>query len=237
MILPISMRPICASLGLAATMLVNGCSDDEENALRADGETVVQVMNFAQSFSLNPLPPGWSHRTFWTRPAMEISFAEKDGVPALRCETNGSGSIFGRHTDISLEQYPILEWSWFIEVPISSELDERTREGDDHPARLYIRLEDSEGDEHALEIIWSNKLFSAGDYKYIGDFPHYVANGGDENIGRWHEEAINLQEIYNHVSARDDDARIRLISIFCDSDDTGGHSVAYFSKVNLISKW
>jgi Protein of unknown function (DUF3047) len=37
-----------------------------------------------------------------------------------------------------LAAYPMLAWRWYIELPIRSPIDERTREGDDHPARLFL---------------------------------------------------------------------------------------------------
>jgi len=194
------------------------------------------VMDFSTPFPLDPPPSGWSHQTFWTRPAMELSLVEKDGVPALRCQTNGGGSIFGRQANIDMGQYPILSWNWHVEVPISSDVDERTPEGDDHPARFFVQVQDDEDEDHAFEIIWSNKLFQPGDYKFIDDFGHYVANGHVENIDRWHSEEVNLLEIYHRTSGRDDTPIIKLVAIFCDSDDTGGHSIAYFSDVRLIAE-
>jgi hypothetical protein len=219
------------AFGLAA--FVSACSDDDTNALRANGGPIIQVMDFTASFQLDPPPPGWRHQTFWTRPAMELSIAVKDEIPALRCETNGGGSIFGRQTDIDLAQYPRLSWSWFVEVPISSDIDERLEEGDDHPVRFFVKVQDQSGKDHAFEIIWSNRLFQSGDYKYINEFAHYVANGGDQNIGQWHHEDINLLEIYRTITGLDDTPRIKLVSIFCDSDDTDGHSVAYVANVRL----
>ena len=54
-----------------------------------------------------------------------------------------------------------------IELPIRSPLDERTREGDDHRARLFLRFLTDRGDKRAMEVIWGNCL-KPGDYKYIG---------------------------------------------------------------------
>lgn len=165
--------------------------------------------------------------------AFTISLVKKDGVAALRCETNSSGSIFGRYTDITLNDFPFLAWEWYVEVPIESALDERTKKGDDHPARLFIRFQDKNDDDHFVKIIWSNKKFSPGEYKYIDGFPHYVANGHNKNVGRWHQERVNLLSIYRTTTKRKDMPRVKLIAIFCDSDDTGGRSVAYFSNVRL----
>ncbi|MCP5081266.1 MAG: DUF3047 domain-containing protein [Alphaproteobacteria bacterium] len=213
--------------------VLSACSDEAENSVKATAGAELTVMDFSTPFSLDPPPSGWHHRTFWFRPAMKLSFATKEGVAALRCETDGGGSIFGRYADVSLTEYPILAWDWYVEVPIESAFDERTKEGDDHPARLFLRFKDSNDDDHFVEIIWSNKHFSPGDYKIIDGFPHYVANGRNENIGRWHQEQIDLLEIYRATTKREDMPKVKLIAIFCDSDDTGGNSVAYFSNVRL----
>jgi hypothetical protein len=219
-------------LALALLVLLPACDAGRErvNVLTANGEPVAVVMDFATPFPLNPLPPGWYHRTFWTRSPMEISFATKDGVPALRCETHASGSMLFRHVDIDLADYPRLAWRWFIEVPIDSPLDERTRAGDDHPARLFIAFKTAMGEDRRMEIVWGNRL-KAGDYKYIDKFPHYVANGGNENIGRWHAEEVDLQGIYRHMWRDGAPARVIDVALFCDSDDTRTQSIAYFADV------
>ena len=159
--------------------------------LKPDGGPVVTVMDFGQSFPLDPLPSGWRHRKFWTRSPMSMAFAVKDGVPSMRFETHDSASMLFRHVDIDLAAYPMLAWRWYIELPIRSPLDERTREGDDHPARLFLRFVTDRGEKRAMEVIWGNRL-KPGEYKYIGGFPHFVADAGDDRIGRWLDEKIDL---------------------------------------------
>jgi len=51
-------------------------------------------------------------------------------------ETHDSASMLFRHVDIDLAAYQMLPYCWYIEVPIRSLLDERTREGDDQPPAL-----------------------------------------------------------------------------------------------------
>jgi Protein of unknown function (DUF3047) len=219
-------------LVLALVVLLPACDAGRErvNVLTATGDADVVVMDFATPFPLNPLPPGWYHRTFWTRAPMQMAFASKDGVPALRCETHSSASMLFRHIDIDLADYPRLAWRWFVEVPIDSPLDERTRAGDDHPARLFIAFKTAMGEDRRMEIVWGNRL-RAGDYKYIDKFPHYVANGGTENVGRWHPEEVDLQAIYRHIWRDGAPARVIDVALFCDSDDTHTASIAYFSEV------
>jgi hypothetical protein len=65
----------------------------------------------------------------------------------------------------------------------------RVGEGDDHPARLFLRFATDRGEKRAMEVIWGNRL-KPGDYKYIGGFPHFVADAGEERTGRWLDEKI-----------------------------------------------
>jgi hypothetical protein len=76
-------------------------------------------------------------------------------------------------------------------LPIRSPLDECTREGDDHPARLFLRFVTDRGEKRAMEVIWGNRL-KPGEYKYIGGFPHFVADAGKERTDRWLDEKIDL---------------------------------------------
>jgi len=177
---------------------------------------------------------GWVHRQFWAIEPMRVSYGEKNGKNALKCETNSSASILSRTTDIEMGDYPVLAWDWLIDYPISSTVDEATEQGDDHPARLILKMEDREGGEYTFEIIWSNQKYEPGDYKYIGDFAHYVANGLDENTRVWQHQEVNLMEIYREVFGRDDFPILKSIGIFCDSDNTGARSIAYFSDVELL---
>ncbi len=208
------------------------------NPVVAGAGPSVAVMEFTVPPIVEPPSAGWWHIKFLTKPAMQISFVEKDAVKALRCETSASGSIFGRHTDIDLAQFPSLAWSWLVETPVVAAAPEADRTGDDHPARFLLHLLDSEKHEHYFEIIWSNGAFSPGQWKMIGDFPHYVANGGDAKTGantnKWFAEKVNLLELYRTATKRKDTPRLINIAVFCDTDDTGAKSVAYFGKVELV---
>lgn len=206
--------------------------DMTSNPVVADDDTAI-VMAFSDLTSTTDLASGWWHRKFLTKPAMELSLVEHVGEKALRCETNGGGSIFGRNTDIAIDELPYLNWDWFVEDPIISNIDEATKEGDDHPARLFLRFEDSQAASHFVEIIWSNQKYAPGDYKIIDNFHHYVANGLQENVGSWNAQTLDLRPIYHKISGQDGAARLKNVAVFCDSDNTGTHSVAYFSDVTL----
>jgi len=212
---------------------VNGCKGDPplpQHILQSQGGNKVVVMDFSRKIQLDPIQPGWKHSTFFWHKPMNIEFVTKDNIPAIKLSTHDTASILIRYVDIKLKDYPRLSWQWYIEQPIDSPIDEKTKEGDDHPARFFIGFETNSGEKRHMEIIWGNRLKS-GEYKYIEEFPHYVARGGNENIKQWFHEEINLQEIYQRIWSDQTPVRVIEIGLFCDSDDTDTQSVSYFANV------
>ena len=118
---------------------------------------------------------------------MDMSFATKDGVPAIRLATHDTASMLFRHVEVALDPYPFLSWRWYVEQD-------------------------------------------------IGSFPHYVANGGRANVGRWHREVVDLAEIHRTLWGDPTNSRLVDIGIFCDTDETGGESVAYVSDVRVMQR-
>src|SRR5260370_10040079 len=132
-----------------------------------------------------------------------------------------------RNVESDLATYPMMAWRWYIELQIRSALDERTREGDDRPARLFLRLATDRGEKRAMEVIWGNRL-KPGEYKYIGDFPHFVADAGDDRIGRWLDERIDLARVYSEIWKDAAPAHPVAGAVFCDSADTHTAINSYF---------
>jgi hypothetical protein len=106
------------------------------------------------------------------------------------------------------------------------------REGDDHPARLFLRFLTDKREKRAMEVIWGNRL-KPGDYKYIGSFPHFVADAGDDRVGRWLDERIDLSRVYAEIWKDAAPAHLVDIAVFCDSDDTHAASISYFAYIRF----
>lgn len=234
-------RSIAILLAAITLLLAGGAliffelrTPERQAVLRPSGEdAALMVMDFSEAIPLDPLPPGWHHRTFLTRTAGKMSFATKNGVEALRFATDDSASMLVRFTEIPLESFPILEWRWLVEQPIESDIDERTAAGDDHPARLFLRFETAAGERRAMEIVWGNKRLRRGDFKYIGGFPHYAARGAEAEIGRWYSETLDLRPLVEEFWPELEGLRLTEVAIFCDSDETGSASVAYFADLRV----
>lgn len=222
---------------ILATVLLVGCSGPDpfatEHPLTAPQDGASQIVLIDETFQTEPLSAGWGHRTFFAVTPTRYSIENIDNRSVLQCQTDNSGSILARHTDIQLSDYPMLSWSWKIATPIESDLDEDSQQGDDHPARFFVRFAGEDGTRRAVEIIWSNKKYVAGDYKIINDFYHYVANGLNQNVGTWHDQSIDLMQVYKDIGGTAAEPTLTLLGFFCDSDNTGAESLAYFSDVRL----
>ena len=83
-----------------------------------------------------------------------------------------------------------------------------------------------------MEVIWGNRL-KPGDYKCIGGFPHFVADAGDDRVGKWLDDKIDLARVYAVIWKDPAPAHLVDIAVFCDSDDTHTASVSYFAYVRL----
>lgn len=223
-------------LAILSTGPACGAARPRVGVVVPDGAATVTLMDFGAPLELGTLRPGWYHRTFRRHGPMEISFVRKEGRAAIRLATHDSASMLFRQVDVPLDGYGTLAWDWFVEKGIQSPLDEQTVAGDDHPARLYLSFVAADGTDHAMELIWGNRTLRAGDWKHLTffrlfSFPHYVANGGRENEGRWHDERVGLREIFRQLWGDPAGARLVEVALFCDTDETGAESVAYFGKV------
>ena len=153
---------------------------------------------------------------------MTMSFAIKDGVPSMRFETHDSASMLFRSVDIDLAAYPMARLALVYRVGDPQPTREPTREGDDHPARLFLRFLTDRDEKRAMEVIWGKRL----NYKYIGGLPHLVADAGDDRGGRRLDERIDLAAIYAEIWKNATPARLTDIAVFCDSDDTHTASIS-----------
>jgi len=203
---------------------------ERTNVVEASGQKAVTLMDFSSPISLDPTPPGWHHMTFRFTDPMKLTFPKKGNSRALKCEVNDAASMLFRHIDISLDQYPILSWKWMVKKNVASAVDEKTAKGDDSAARLYVSFAVEGENPRRMELIWGRQL-KRGDKKYPHDFNHFVVRGAGDSTGRWYTENLNLKKIYESFWKDKKPARIDLISILCDTDNTGGSAVAYFSDI------
>lgn len=196
--------------------------------LLANGKAV----HLLDGLDTDTLSAGWVHRTFFRIPPTDYRMTKEGETPVLRCTTDKGASILARDMRIAVSDLPMLSWRWKVTQPIESDVDEATEDGDDHPLRLYLRFANEAGETRGTEIIWSNRKYAPGDYKIIGSFYHYVANGLNANVGQWHEQSVDLRQLYSDIGGTGTPT-LTVLGVFCDSDNTAGKSDGVFSDITL----
>jgi hypothetical protein len=97
-------------------------------------------------------------------------------------------------------------------------------------ARLFVRFMSDDGEK--MEVIWGNRL-KLGTTSTSGGVPHFVADGGDDRIGRWLNERSTSRPSMPRFVKDAAPAHLVDVAVFCDSDDTHIASISYFAYVRL----
>ncbi|HYC01959.1 MAG TPA: DUF3047 domain-containing protein [Azospirillaceae bacterium] len=211
-----------AALLLPLLLALGGCGEAEEKeapgTVRIDfeGELV-----------------GWAHRTMTERTEYEV--VRDEGRRVLKAVSRDSASILTRAVHVDLRQTPILEFSWKVEEgPLG--LDERTKQGNDFAARIYVALD---GAPAGREDIVLNYVWSGTDpEETISTSPYWegsraiVATSADKR-GQWVTVRRDLrQDLDRAFGFRLDIAES--ISIMTDTDDSDGQATAYYGTLRFL---
>jgi len=85
-----------------------------------------------------------------------------------------------------------------------------------------------------IMYIWENHLPEGAviEHHFSTRVKMIVAGSGRKDLGRWHEERVNVLEDFRRVFG-EEPPRVRAVGIMSDSDNTGGHAVAYFGDIRF----
>ena len=97
----------------------------------------------------------WNEREF--AGATDYVLVEEGGLRTLSATTDGTASILYREREVDLAETPVLAWSWKVDG-VYDDIDERTKGGDDYPARVYVvqRTGLFPWQTRALNYVWAS---------------------------------------------------------------------------------
>lgn len=174
---------------------------------------------------------GWQTKGFAgeTRYLLENS----DGQLALRADSSAAASGRYREVSVDLNKTPMLNWTWKVDGILTGN-DERTRKGDDYPARLYVVF--SGGvmfwRTRAINYVWSNR--QPVDSSWPNAFTeraHMIAiESGAERVGQWIRERRNVRADYRRAFG-EEPGRVDAVAIMTDTDNTGLVTTAWYGDI------
>lgn len=179
---------------------------------------------------------GWQTRIFDGETRYEM--VNVDGRRALRADSAGSASSLYREIDVDLDATPIIEWTWRVDETLG-DLDERTREGDDYPARVYVIWKHPLffWKSRAVNYVWSNAqpVGATWPNAFTDANRHIAVRSGEVDTGRWLTERRDVREDFRRLFGESVD-RIHGVAIMTDSDNSGGSVTAWYGDIRFAER-
>ena len=162
----------------------------------------------------------------------------RDGT-GIRGETQGAASVLYREEAVDLSQTPILKWRWKISNTYGTEHDEKSKSGDDYPARLYVVFKTGflPWQTLALNYVWSSNQPIGSSWKnaYTDKAMMIVVDSGDENAELWQRHERDVVEDFRTFYAVDVD-ELDGYAIMVDGDNTGKSATAWFDDIEFVAR-
>lgn len=163
---------------------------------------------------------------------------DSQGRLAIRADSDAAASGRYREININLDETPMLYWSWKIDNVLTN-IDERTRAGDDYAARVYVVFSGGLAfwRTRAINYVWSSNQH-VGD-SWISPFTDNVrliaVQSGAARTGQWIDEQRNIHDDYQALFGESPNA-INAIAIMTDTDNSGQSVTAWYGDIWFAAK-
>lgn len=186
----------------------------------------IEVAEFSRS-----LMDGWRERVFLGR--TDYRLVDAEGATVLRADSRASASGMYREVAVDLRQTPILNWSWKIDHVLEGN-DERSRDGDDYPARIYVVFAGGLRfwRTRAINYIWSSQQAVGSEWPnaYTGNARMIAVSAGAKAAGRWHHLQRDVLADYRRLFG-DEPGKVDAVAIMTDTDNTGQRAGAWYGDI------
>lgn len=198
-------------------------------SLAADGR--VDIARFSQG-DLS----GWQPKVFSGE--TRYSLVSTDRGLALRADSNAAASGLFRKVNLELSKTPFLTWSWKVDNVLEGP-DERTRAGDDYPARVYVVFSGGLAfwRTRAINYVWSNQqpLGSSWPNAFTGNARMIAVESGSARVGEWVSERRDVRADYRRLFG-EEPGKVDAVAIMTDTDNTGAAATAWYGDIGFSAE-
>lgn len=214
------------SAALALGVMLAGCTAPEIRIDRPSPEGRLTVMSGGQDVAVDAPPEDWlitlGDASADPLGRQALSRVTIGGVDALELFSSRLPTIAVREIDAMMLATPYLKWSWHM-----SDHGQGI-----HPIRLVVGFQGGlpEGGapsrlgsnlpphDRALALVWSDTMLRRGAFNLPPldrpwEAPLYTVRGGRENARNWHQEVVDLADLYAKAWPDDDRRKVRVAFI------------------------
>lgn len=177
----------------------------------------------------------WRVENFLGR-ATRYEVAEDGSRLALRARSDSAHAGFLREHRIPSPSAARLSWRWKVVAPLSGNMRERERAGDDYAARVFVVFETSVLPlrTRAINYVWAaheprGAVFPS---PYTRNVAMIVVRSGAAGAGAWQSESRDVLADYRAYFGAAPD-RISAVAVMTDTDNTGGFAEAFYADLAL----
>ncbi len=159
------------------------------------GSEELVIDRFSDCVEDSGIPCGWHSSQ---RDVGMFSVVSEGGNFFVRIRTEGGNTSIGRQKNYESREYPWLHWRWRAHA-LPQGADERDRRSSDSGAGVYVIFKGRFRLNRIIKYVWSTSL-SVGTVIRSPFNPRarvVVLQSGEDNIGRWVRERVNVYEDYN----------------------------------------
>lgn len=149
--------------------------------------------------------------------------------------SNASASGLSNKHKIALNQTPILRWMWRVEQPIDHPADEKSKEGDDFVARVYVIKEGFfPWQSYAINYVWSRQYPVGAHWPnpYTDHAMMVVVDSCFNKSEQWQSHARDIKADFKQYFNMDID-QVDAVAIMTDTDNTGSRAEAVYRDIGF----
>lgn len=166
------------------------------------------------------------------------TLASTDGRTALHANSTAAASGLFRKVSIDLNKTPILYWSWKVDNVLTVG-DERTKAGDDYPARIYVVFLGGAAfwRTRAINYVWSSKQPINSNWRnaFTGNAQMIAVQSGSKQVEQWVEEHRDVLADYRSIFGKEP-GKVDAVAIMTDTDNTGTTASAWYGDIWFNAK-
>ncbi len=174
---------------------------------------------------------GWERKSF--RGETEYGVREEGGVRALCARSRDAGSGLFRELEVDLGATPWIHWSWKVDAGLHAG-DERTRDGDDYPARVYVVFSGGAAfwRTRAINYVWSSREPAGQTWPnaFTANARMIAVRSGSDGTGQWQSERGDVRADYRRIFG-EDPGTVDAVAVMTDTDNGGGTAAACYGDI------
>ncbi len=155
----------------------------------------------------------------------------QDGRQVLEAESQRAASGLVREVRVDLEKRPKLNWSWRVKDVLTG-IDERTKAGDDYPARVYVIVSGGVAfwRTKTLIYVWSSRQPAGSRWKNAYTDNACVMALRSGKAAGWASEQRNVRADFK-TCFNDDITFIDAVAIMTDTDNSQQEATAWYGDI------